>query len=51
MRLLCAVILTRFIGSDGIFWGEVSAWLFADVFLIAVYWKQMKNEVPVRHRG
>lgn len=51
MRLLCAVVLTRFIGSDGIFWGEVSAWLFADVFLIAVYWKQMKNEVPVRHRG
>ncbi len=43
MRLLCAVVLTKFIGSDGIFWGEVSAWLFADMILFAVYWKQMKN--------
>lgn len=43
MRLWCAVVLTQFIGSDGIFWGEVSAWLFADVILFAVYWKQMKH--------
>lgn len=25
MRLWCAIVLTRLIGSDGIFWGEVSA--------------------------
>ena len=26
MRLLCATILTKLIGSDGIFWWEISAW-------------------------
>lgn len=41
MRLLCAVVLTRFIGSDGIFWGEISAWLFADMLLFVVYWYQI----------
>lgn len=42
MRLLCAIVLTRFIGSDGIFWGEVSAWILADVILFGVYAYQMR---------
>lgn len=43
MRLVCAVVLTRFIGSDGIFWGEISAWLFADAILSAVYLYQIRK--------
>ena len=42
MRLFCAIILTRFIGSDGIFWGEVSAWIFADIILFMHTSTQMK---------
>lgn len=34
MRVGCALILTRLIGNTGIFWGEVMAWLGADIFLI-----------------
>ncbi len=37
MRLLCAIILTKYIGSDGIFFGEISAWLFADLILLIAY--------------
>lgn len=42
MRLLCAIALTRFIGSDGIFWGEVSAWILADMILFGVYAYQIQ---------
>ena len=42
MRLLCAIGLTRFIGSDGIFWGEVSAWILADMVLFGVYAYQIR---------
>lgn len=42
MRLWCAIVLTRFIGSDGIFWGEVSAWIFADIILFVVYEQQIR---------
>ena len=41
MRLLCAIILTKFIGSDGIYWGEITAWLFADLILIVSYYYNM----------
>lgn len=34
MRAGCALMLTRLIGNTGIFWGEVMAWLGADIFLI-----------------
>lgn len=34
MRVGCALLLTRLIGSTGIFWGEITAWLGADIFLI-----------------
>lgn len=33
MRVFCAVVLTKIIGSTGVFWGEIMAWLGADVFL------------------
>ncbi len=34
MRIVCALWLTRIIGNTGIYWGEVAAWLGADVFLL-----------------
>ena len=36
MRIVCAVALTKRIGNTGVFWGEIMAWLGADVFLAAV---------------
>ncbi len=33
MRVGCAFFLTKRIGQAGVFWGEVFAWLLADVFL------------------
>lgn len=33
MRVFCAVVLTKIIGSTGVFWGEIMAWFGADVFL------------------
>lgn len=40
MRIGCAVVLTKFIGNTGIFWGEIMAWLGADMFLgvVWVHW-------------
>lgn len=43
MRLLCATVLTMLIGSDGIFWGETAAWLFADMILFAAYMSVIKK--------
>ena len=37
MRVMCALLLTRLIGHEGVFWGEVLAWIGADVFLGIVY--------------
>lgn len=36
MHIVCAVAVTKRIGNTGVFWGEVMAWLGADVFLVAV---------------
>ena len=33
MRVVCALFLTIEIGENGVFWGEVCAWILADVFL------------------
>ena len=33
MRIMCALFLTRLIGHTGVFWGEVAAWIGADIFL------------------
>lgn len=43
MRLLCAIVLTKYIGSDGIFFGEISAWLFADLILLIAYLTSMQK--------
>ena len=37
MRVFCALILTRFIGYSGIYYGEISAWILADIILIVTY--------------
>lgn len=33
MRVMCALFLTRLIGHTGVFWGEVAAWVGADIFM------------------
>lgn len=43
MRLLCATVLTKFIGCEAIFWGEILAWLFADVILFVTYNLRVKS--------
>ena len=37
MRVICAFLLTRYIGYTGLFWGEIAAWLCADA-LLCVTW-------------
>lgn len=43
MRLLCATVLTMLIGCEAIFWGEILAWLFADVILFITYRSNIKR--------
>lgn len=43
MRVMCALVLTRAIGNTGVFWGEVLAWLGADIFLFLVFYHKYKN--------
>ncbi len=43
MRVFCALILTRFIGSTGIYYGEISAWILADLILIVTYIITMRS--------
>lgn len=43
MRIVCAVWLTGFIGNTGVFWGEVMAWIGADVFLAAALSGMIQN--------
>lgn len=43
MRVFCAVVLTKIIGSTGVFWGEIMAWLGADIFLAAVFVRQYRG--------
>lgn len=50
MRLLCAYVLTIFIGSRGIFFGEIFAWLFADMLLIFSYIYSIRK-MPVEYSG
>lgn len=37
MRVACATAFTGIIGNTGVFWGEIMAWLGADVFLAAAF--------------
>lgn len=43
MRVICALWLTGIIGKRGVFWGEVMAWLGADIFLAADLGGMMKS--------
>lgn len=43
MRVGCALFLTRLIGYSGIFWGELCAWIGADIFLICVLARKIKK--------
>lgn len=43
MRVLCALVLTQYIGQQGVFWGEILAWLAADMFLAVCYIKIMNT--------
>ncbi len=43
MRVVCALWLTGIIGNGGVFWGEVMAWLGADIFLAAALCGMMKS--------
>lgn len=43
MRVGCALFLTKIIGYHGIFWGELCAWMGADVFLICVLMRKLKH--------
>lgn len=36
MRMIGALLLTKIVGNIGIFWGEILAWLGADIFLIII---------------
>ncbi|MBQ6588264.1 MAG: MATE family efflux transporter [Butyrivibrio sp.] len=44
MRVFCAVVLTLFIGYKGIFYGEITAWILADLILIFTYFLSVKKQ-------
>ncbi len=37
MRVFCAFVVTRYIGCAGIYYGEIFAWIFADLILLIAY--------------
>lgn len=43
MRVGCALFLTKAIGYSGIFWGELCAWIGADIFLIYILFIKYKK--------
>ncbi len=43
MRVLCALVVTAIVGYSGIFYGEISAWILADVILIVAYFREIKK--------
>ncbi len=43
MRIGCAILLPSLIGENGVFWGEVLAWVCADVILVVGYLNIMKK--------
>lgn len=47
MRVSCALFLTRIIGHSGIFWGEICAWVGADIFLLLTFFNKIsKFNIP-----
>ncbi|GFI02972.1 MAG: MATE family efflux transporter [Lachnospiraceae bacterium] len=43
MRVMCALLLTRMVGKEGIFWGEVLAWTGADLLLSFICVKRISR--------
>ncbi len=43
MRVGCALVLTKFIGKTGVFWGEIFAWIGADSILLISYLAYIKK--------
>lgn len=43
MRVSCAFILTKVIGQQGVFWGEIFAWIGADLLLYITYLYMMNS--------
>ena len=43
MRISIALLLTKFIGGTGIFFGEIAAWTGAFVLLAIFYYKRIKQ--------
>lgn len=43
MRVLCALFLTRAIGQNGVFFGEILAWIGADLLLVCTYHYKIKD--------
>lgn len=47
MRMGCALILTGFIGKTGVFWGEIFAWIGADIILLFSYYYYVKKLIKL----
>jgi len=43
MRVFCALLLTKIIGKQGVFWGEIFAWIGADLLLLVTYLYMMQK--------
>ena len=43
MRVSCALLLTKIIGRQGVFWGEIFAWIGADLLLLVTYLYMMQK--------
>ena len=43
MRVFCAVVVTRLIGCSGIYFGEIGAWVLADIILAAIYIREIRR--------
>ncbi|MBO4458085.1 MAG: MATE family efflux transporter [Butyrivibrio sp.] len=44
MRVSCALVLTSFIGCSGIFYGEIGAWILADLILVITYFYTIRKQ-------
>ncbi|SFU83630.1 MATE family efflux transporter [Butyrivibrio sp. M55] len=43
MRVFCAVVVTRMIGCSGIYFGEIGAWVLADIILAVTYIREIRR--------
>jgi putative MATE family efflux protein len=43
MRVFCASVMTQIVGYSGIFYGEISAWILANLILIITYFREIRK--------